>query len=195
MFVERGLNMSSGFWIEAGFGLAFAPNGGIRTCCCDLIADLECNQCEDPNFTHECWEIAIAGVTNGACSDCDSLDGIYLVQHVFVFGDCIWAETQVPVSDPFCPNSMGVDRYEMNQLEMFGLPSSVPGGIPNNGVIRIRIEFISTGTESIVYYIIPESRTFDCDGPNEFELSVNQFSTNSCASWPDTITAIPAECP
>lgn len=133
-----------------------------------------------PDDTFKCWEIVIAGVTDGTCSDCnENYNGTWTLVWQ---SNCAW--TAVINSSSVC-GSTAPAAIQMNRggLTPGTCSGTQPGSVVVNG---------PAFGGAMATWELTDIGNFNCEGDNEYTLC---SSRGECATWPTTITATPAVCP
>ena len=166
MCCGRGAAGSAASVSGASVSGASAPFSGSDT--------LACSEC--PNGIPQCWEIAVAGITNGTCPACSTtLNGTFILEYI---SGCDFQSPPLTGCDGGC----------------FG------GGHPSNGSWWMTV----TPTGATIGSGSTVGSTFDsrfwtttdnpCDGES-IVLTNSTGSSSCCNNWPTTITATPVNCP
>lgn len=142
------------------FNLPWPPGFFWLDCpCCGV----ECSECDGP--AARTWEITVAGVTNGTCSNCGDYNGTFQLNHN-PLGGCSWFTV-----------------FNSSGCTVFGVSNWLLGIDSSNAVLNAQGDF----TTAVEYRLATSS--FDCLGSNVMTLI---SSGSECNNWPSTITIAPA---
>lgn len=128
-----------------------------------------CQQC--PDGAARCWELILAGVTNGTCSLCGGYNRAYILEKVGSnpLANCQW---RINLTCPCnAPTICGINMLE---------------DTTNTDYMAITI---SDGVFGITRYRLLKTE-FDCNGPNTF----TRVTTQPACSFPTTLTIEPIAC-
>lgn len=173
---RRGVLMllMAAIWLLMAVPLFFFPG---CLCCGET-----CNLCDTGDTMSRCWEIAIAGVTNGTCTGCSAFNGTHVLEIIN--------------GSPTCEhNNDGTLSANCNNFP-FGCVSDNPefSMVINGGTWTLEIIAPTCSSQYATYSLTAGSGTsdFDCDGDNDFSKN---FNGPNCGNFPNTITATPVACP
>jgi hypothetical protein len=138
--------------------------------CCG--SETNCFSCDDSLEMIDCWEVTIAGVTDGTCSECELVNGTWILSYVVdIANQCTWDGDAIDNSGAGCSN---IDFWRL---------------VFTSGEWRVRLgQGVLT---QLVRYTGLDETNFDCDGPNV--LSVFGTPSGVCANFPATVTVTPCE--
>lgn len=162
------------------FNLPWPPGFFWPDCPCCLTGPCATFKCGDPDPSPVTWEFAIAGITNGTCTDCSNLNRTYtLVDNPVAAAGCHdWEE-------------LGIDP---------GVNCST--GFPPVTFVRLRCQFCLSGDGSKKWQVqifiednslialYEKSGNLNCCGDNVFDRITVQDS--NCNDLPLTITLTPS---
>jgi hypothetical protein len=74
---------------------------GYPCCCQGHEQGYDCNSCIN-NKAPATWKLVVSGITNGACSNCLSLNGTYVLTQYSQYNPCLW-QYWPPFSISPCP--------------------------------------------------------------------------------------------
>jgi hypothetical protein len=161
---------------------------GTSSCC--PITIFSCDQCPKPEGMSKCWEVAVAGVTTAddcLFGQCDLFNRTFVMVHV----------VGSTVSDCFYEVRIAVDPERSSECQwgtalIISMVYFVP--FPFTGPFVWRLQLNCT-TELATYHLGPTGTgSFDCQGPNIFELTDVTNSPPRC-NYPSTLTVEPIVCP
>lgn len=144
--------------------------------CCGELPPYGCAAC--PDGIAECWEFAIAGVTDDECN-CETIDGTYLLTR----------QELLP-----CSASSSLSHAEWWSPFVFECSPSDDfrwslGQSSVDGIWRLTF-FFAAGAFLVQYEL--DAAEFDCDDSNTFALTL---VNDACQGWPATVTLDPITCP
>lgn len=139
-------------------------------CNCLCAGPSPCQYCPDwasdaNGYVTKCWEVTIAGVTNGTCSVCVDFNRAWNLAHLV---GCSFAEGT--------PNT---EYCNSGQVGGVNLATEVLVG-----VLTWRLYFRVGFTTIIAEYQLADI-SWDCEGPNVMSLV---SSDGTCSGWPSTVT-------
>ncbi len=170
-------------------------------CCCgepEIEYTFDCSQCGDPGIA-TCWEVAVAGVTDNTCSECDEeFNGTFTLWHAATHypslntrGGCEYINPWEGTPPCFLPSGSSQHRIWMNN----SLGISPPGTCPSGGSGRWWIVF----GNGLATYVSPDYGFQSGGFGTECDIQEVTFTrchtTATCATWPTTITITAIPCP
>lgn len=181
--------MNLAVWIRNGRVL-LSQLGRVLLCnrcpCEPVDFFLGCEHCPDGMAC--CWEFALAGVVNNACSACPNLNRTYILQGGpcdFLGDPCTFNEAESAI----CPMAGGgtVDII----LTFVAAPATTWTGRSDVWALSFADATAPPGTQPYATYELPKA-DFDCKGRNVLPLTSHD---SACAGWPDNIALDPINCP
>ncbi len=144
--------------------------------------------------TYECWEVAVAGVTDDGCTDCDDYNGTYVVRNsTNTTFQCFFTNN---------PQKTGGCTDDGDITVTLGVQSTGPKSVCGTTSVPTAFWWIQCEAKSFsggaAAYRENGTYPFDCDTPSGNELDflcVTSQSASECATWPSTLTAVPIICP
>ncbi len=136
----------------------------------------DCSDCVEG--MSECWELVVAGVSTGTCSNCNEYNGIFILQN---------QPLNLPLHDActfFYPEFSAASTPGCADTNVKWFMQRIVGTW-----YLIAGEFVSIATSlNIAVYTIS---AFDCNGPNIFNLLIQN---GNCSGFPATLTVEPIGC-
>lgn len=163
---------------ENEYELSYTDIGDVDPACVPT-ADIVCCSTDCPGTAGgaRCFELVVAGVTNGVCTHCNGYDGTFILEITSgpFASSCIWTAVITNACNSPTLTAYGMRRDTLDSSFMSITLSAFSAEGPVLGVqVRYRIPFAD----------------FDCNGPNTFTLT----SQSTGCSWPATITIEPIAC-
>lgn len=170
-------------------------------CCCDVAAveDYYGNPCDSCTVDNppDCWEVAIAGLGNGNCTDCSYYNATWILKRIgyVIQGNC---------TSPLCCWETVEEQWDCGALEVGdSTPNALRLTLETNAfgfriwVLTIGILDVPLQGNITFGYRLSEDTSAGDFNPScnrEIELTTKTGDSTACSTYPSSLTLVPANC-